>query len=133
MGRMGHYVIDADGHGGEPLGWRRRIPTAFESQMRTYIGAMKEKYKNLPGGGMQINQDNERNTERPADEFDFDVPMRPGMYDPALRLDDMDLEGIDVAVLFPPGSGEEWALSDPACVIRSGFWQTSKTSPRRRP
>jgi hypothetical protein len=26
----------------------------------------------------------------------------------------MDLEGIDVAVLFPPGSGEEWAMNDPA-------------------
>jgi predicted TIM-barrel fold metal-dependent hydrolase len=39
--------------------------------------------------------------------------MRPGMWDPRARLDDMDLEGIDVAVLFPPGAGEEWALLDP--------------------
>jgi predicted TIM-barrel fold metal-dependent hydrolase len=34
------------------------------------------------------------------------------MYDPAARIADMDLEGIDVAVLYPPGSGEEWALGD---------------------
>jgi predicted TIM-barrel fold metal-dependent hydrolase len=34
------------------------------------------------------------------------------MYDPAARLADMDLEGIDVAVLYPPGSGEEWAMDD---------------------
>jgi predicted TIM-barrel fold metal-dependent hydrolase len=34
------------------------------------------------------------------------------MYDPEPRMEDMDLEGIDVAVLFPPGSGEEWALGD---------------------
>jgi hypothetical protein len=28
MGRYGYgyYVIESDGHGGEPLGWRRRIP-----------------------------------------------------------------------------------------------------------
>jgi predicted TIM-barrel fold metal-dependent hydrolase len=40
--------------------------------------------------------------------------MRPGMYDPERRIADMDFEGIDVAVLFPPGSGEEWAMDDPA-------------------
>jgi len=34
MGRFGHYVIDADGHGGEPLDWRRRIPDAYLSRMR---------------------------------------------------------------------------------------------------
>jgi predicted TIM-barrel fold metal-dependent hydrolase len=112
MGRFGHYVIDADGHGGEPLGWRRRIPDAFKSQMRTYVAAMKEKYKGLPGGGMQVNADNTREEVRPEDDLEFDVPMRAGMYDPEQRMPDMDLEGIDCAVLFPPGSGEEWALDD---------------------
>ena len=33
------------------------------------------------------------------------------MSDPA-AVEDMDLEGIDVTVMFPPGSGEEWALGD---------------------
>jgi predicted TIM-barrel fold metal-dependent hydrolase len=112
MGRFGHYVIDADGHGGEPLGWRRRIPDAFVPQMRAYVGAMKERYKGLPGGGMQINAQNPRETERPDDDLDFDVPMREGMYDPEKRMPDMDLEGVDVSVLFPPGAGEEWALDD---------------------
>lgn len=113
MGRFGHYVIDADGHGGEPLGWRRRIPDAYQSQMRAYVAAMKEKYKGLPGGGMQVNADNTREVSRPEDDLEFDVPMRPGMYDPEQRMPDMELEGIDCAVLFPPGSGEEWALDDP--------------------
>ena len=54
MGRFGHYVIDADGHGGEPLGWRRRIPARFESTMREYVAAMRAKYVNLPGGGMRV-------------------------------------------------------------------------------
>ncbi|NQZ95963.1 MAG: amidohydrolase family protein [Myxococcales bacterium] len=117
MGRFGHYVIDADGHGGEPLDWRRRIPSEFLPQMRTWVRSLKEKYKDIPGGGMQINVENPREVVRPADDLDFDVPMRAGMYDPAQRLPDMDLEGIDVAVLFPPGSGEEWALSDPKFSI----------------
>ena len=112
MGRFGHYVIDADGHGGEPLGWRRRIPDAFKPQMRAYVAAMKEKYKGLPGVGMQVNAENARKTVRPDDDLEFDVPMRAGMYDPEQRMPDMELEGIDCAVLFPPGSGEEWALDD---------------------
>ncbi len=112
MGRFGHFVIDADGHGGEPLGWRRRIPRPFEDRMRAYVAAMKERYKGLPGGGMQLSEENPREAARPNDDLDFDVPMRAGMYDPEQRMPDMDLEGIDVAVLFPPGSGEEWALGD---------------------
>ena len=112
MGRFGHYVIDADGHGGEPLGWRRRIPDEFKPQMRQYVAQMKAKYKGLPGGGMQINEKNPRQESRPEDDLDFDVPMREGMYDPVARIADMDLEGIDVTIMFPPGSGEEWALSD---------------------
>jgi len=112
MGRLGHYVIDADGHGGEPSGWRRRIPKAFEPAMRKYVAVMKEHYRGLPGGGAQISAENPRDVERPEGELDFDVAHRPGMHDPARRIEDMDLEGIDVAVLFPPGSGEEWALGD---------------------
>ena len=49
MGRFGHYVIDADGHGGEPLGWRRRIPDEFKPQMRAYVAAMKARYGDLLG------------------------------------------------------------------------------------
>lgn len=112
MGRFGHYVIDADGHGGEPLGWRKRIPDQFKPQMRTYVAQMKEKYKGLPGGGMQVNENNPRETVRPDDDLDFDVPMRQGMYDPVARIEDMDLEGIDATIMFPPGSGEEFALGD---------------------
>ena len=111
MGRFGHYVIDADGHGGEPLGWRRRIDAKFHSQMREYVAAMRAKYTGLPGDG----QSRAGEHGLPADDdMEFAAPTQPGMYDPALRMSDMDLEGIDVAVLFPPGAGEEWALGDPA-------------------
>ena len=113
MGRFGYYVIDADGHGGEPQGWRRRIPKAWVPDMRRYVAAMKARYADLPGGGAQINEENPREAARPDDDLEFDVAQRPGMYDAARRLEDMDLEGIDLAVLYPPGSGEEWALGDP--------------------
>lgn len=118
MGRYGTYVIDADGHGGEPLGWRRRIPDAHRSQMVEYVRALKQHYARaagaVPGGGMQVNEHNPRQIVWDDDEFELTPPasMRAGMYDPVERLVDMDLEGIDVAVLFPPGSGEEFALGD---------------------
>jgi len=111
LGRFGHYVIDADGHGGEPLGWRRRIPNRFSSTMRAWVEAMRSKYQGLPGGGMRVAE------PKGAAGFGDDLlevggAMQPGMYDPEKRIPDMDLEGIDVAVLFPPGSGEEWAMGD---------------------
>lgn len=111
MGRLGHYVIDADGHGGEPLGWRKRIPDAFKSRMLEYVGSMKAKYTNLPGAGLRATEE-----AAPAaltdDDLELTSDMQPGMYDPVPRMKDMDEEGIDMTVLFPPGSGEEWALGD---------------------
>ncbi|MCG8591723.1 MAG: amidohydrolase family protein [Proteobacteria bacterium] len=114
MGRYGHYVIDADGHGGEPRGWRRRIESRFMPQMRDYVASMREKYKTVPGAGQRANFEDGGVGAAVDDELEFDGELRAGMTDPAKRLEDMDLEGIDVAVLFPPGSGEEWALGDPA-------------------
>jgi predicted TIM-barrel fold metal-dependent hydrolase len=113
MGRYGYYVIDADGHGGEPLDWRRRIPDAHRDRMIEYVSSMKRTFADMPGGGMQMSADNPRDFAPAQDPLDFDPPMREGMSDPVKRLDDMDLEGIDVTVMFPPGSGEEWALRDP--------------------
>ena len=111
----GYAVIDADGHGGEPARWRRRIPDTFRPRMAEYVASMKRTYADVPGGGLQLSDANPREaTWDDEDEVDFDPTMRPGMSDPAARLEDMDLEGIDVAVMFPPGSGEEWALGDPA-------------------
>jgi len=118
VGGNGFRVIDADGHGGEPVGWRRRIPDRFRPQMREYVAVLKQHYARaagaVPGGGMQVNEDNPVAIVWSDDEFELNPPssMRAGMYDPAARLEDMDLEGIDVAVLYPPGSGEEFALRD---------------------
>ena len=119
MGRYGHYVIDADGHGGEPLGWRRRVPEHFHSQVVDYVRQIKAHYSRaraaVPGAGMQAASRGGAGAGWATDDFEVNDPggMRSGMYDPVARLEDMDLEGIDVAVLFPPGSGEEFALHDP--------------------
>ncbi|HXY93148.1 MAG TPA: amidohydrolase family protein [Acidimicrobiia bacterium] len=118
MGRHGFVVVDADGHGGEPLDWRSRIPDRFRAEMVAYVRALKDHYgiagRSVPGGGMQVNEGNPATTVWSDDDFELSpaASMRPGMYDPAARVDDMDLEGIDVAVLFPPGTGEEFALHD---------------------
>ncbi|MBM4266177.1 MAG: amidohydrolase [Deltaproteobacteria bacterium] len=100
MGKFGYQVIDADGHGGERADWQDRVPerfkptlAAFREKCRAHYGRLK-----IPGGG----------TARKGDKFD----VRPGMNDPKLRLEDMDLEGIDVTVTFPGGAGEEWAMLD---------------------
>jgi predicted TIM-barrel fold metal-dependent hydrolase len=107
MGRFGHAVIDADGHGGEPRGWRRRIPDEYRSTMLDYVAAMKARYAGLPGGGNLAGD-----SAAADDPFEMPGSLRTGMVDPVARMPDMDLEGIDVAVLFPPGSGEEWAMDD---------------------
>jgi len=99
MGRFGHFVIDADGHGGEPADWQERLPRAFQPHMAARRERVKQQFANLPGVGVKET----RGTAR------VDSLSRPGMTDPRSRLEDMDLEGIDVTVMFPGGAGEEWA------------------------
>ena len=125
-------MIDADGHGGEPLGWRRRIPDRYSAQMREYVAQMKAKYKGLPGGGMQINDEQSaRARSDPTTTSTSTCRCARGMYDPAARIEDMDLEGIDVTVMFPPGSGEEFALGDVE-VLRRGVPHAERRARRVR-
>jgi predicted TIM-barrel fold metal-dependent hydrolase len=105
MGKYGFHVIDADGHGGEFANWQETIPDALKPRLAEFREKIKKHYGRLPlpGGGQA----------RPGDKFD----IRPGMNDPKLRLEDMDLEGIDVTVTFPGGAGEEWAMLDPEFAL----------------
>jgi len=109
MSMHGFRVIDADGHGGEISGWQRRIPAALQGKLEEWSARCKAHYAKLtiPGGGLS----------RPGDQFAARstvtrAEIRAGMFDPAERLKDMDLEGIDVTVNFTGGAGEEWALLD---------------------
>jgi hypothetical protein len=109
MGVNGYRVIDADGHGGELPDWQARIPTALADKLAAWKARCTEHYARLaiPGGGLA----------RSGDRYDHRssvtrAEVRDGMFDPAARLADMDLEGIDVTVNFTGGAGEEWALLD---------------------
>src|SRR5262249_56604007 len=100
MGRYGYYVVDADGHGGEPLGWRKRVPDRFRDRMVEYVRATKEHYgraaAKVPGGGMQIGDHNPREPVWAAADFEITPPtgVRPAMYEPDARLDDLGPAGL---------------------------------------
>jgi predicted TIM-barrel fold metal-dependent hydrolase len=100
MGRYGFEVIDADGHGGEEQNWHERLPAEHADDYVRWRARCAEHFGKLalPGAGLA----------RKGDAFE----QRAGMVDPKARLDDMDLEGIDVTVTYPGGAGEEWALLD---------------------
>jgi predicted TIM-barrel fold metal-dependent hydrolase len=88
-------AIDADGHLGLPdTGLSTYIDPSYRDKLAERDARQTRRFENLPGGGVRGN-------------------MRPGYADPVLRLPDMDLEGIEVSVLFGGGNGEEWAELDP--------------------
>jgi uncharacterized protein len=101
MGRYGYQVLDGDGHVAEPEAlWERyldkpyqeirpRIITDNRGVARYFIDGWlftKPPGKGVghPGGFIQV----------------AGVSKYAGAYDPQARLKDMDLEGIDIAVLF---------------------------------
>jgi hypothetical protein len=102
MGKYGYYVIDADGHGGDPQNWFERLPATFKPQWEERQRRIKSHFANLVGVGVKETKGTAR----------VDATQRAGMWDPKARLEDMDLEGIDEVVCFPGGAGEEWAGLD---------------------
>jgi predicted TIM-barrel fold metal-dependent hydrolase len=102
MGKYGHYVVDADGHGGDLPKWQDRLPPQFQPHMAARRERIKKQFANLPGVGVKETKGTAK----------LNSLERPGMTDPAARLEDMDLEGIDVTIMFPGGAGEEWAGLD---------------------
>jgi uncharacterized protein len=102
MGKYGHYVVDADGHGGDLPNWQERLPPQFQPHMAARREKIKKQFANLPGVGIKETKGTAK----------LNSLERAGMTDPKARLEDMDLEGIDVTVMFPGGAGEEWAGLD---------------------
>jgi uncharacterized protein len=102
MGKFGYYVIDADGHGGDPPNWWERLPPQWKPKWDERRARIKQHFANLPGVGVKETKGTAK----------LDMTERPGMSDPKARLADMDLEGIDQVVCFPGGAGEEWAGLD---------------------
>jgi len=107
MGKFGHHVIDADGHGGDLPNWQERLPRAFWPQWEERRARIKKQFANLPGVGIKETKGTAK----------LDSLERAGMTDPRARLEDMDLEGIDRTIMFPGGAGEEWAGLDRGFAI----------------
>jgi predicted TIM-barrel fold metal-dependent hydrolase len=102
MGKFGHHVVDADGHGGDIPSWFERLPSKFHPLWDQRRERIKTQFANLPGVGIKET----RGTAK------LNSLERAGMTDPKSRLEDMDLEGIDQTIMFPGGAGEEWAGLD---------------------
>ena len=107
MGKFGHYVVDADGHGGDLPNWQDRLPKEFQPHMAARRERIKTHFANLPGIGVKETKGTAK----------LDSLERAGMTDPKARLVDMDLEGIDATIMFPGGAGEEWAGLDRGFAI----------------
>ena len=44
MGKYGHHVIDADGHGGDLPNWQARIPSPFQPQWAARRERIKQQF-----------------------------------------------------------------------------------------
>ena len=89
-------VIDADGHVMEfTINWKEVLPEPLGQKA---LWAMQQ------GSRVYWPEPIVRETEGPMGPWHQD-PERSGMWDPHRRMKDMDLEGIDVAVLFGGGTG----------------------------
>ena len=127
MGRFGYHVVDADGHVFE-------TPTLYQRFCDTYLDA-----KHRPTFRDMLDEAQRRGAGTPIWSVRSKVPIlrldrqlgvveqkelppRKGgkdttkesqeRWDPQGRLEDMDLEGIDVAVIFPSGLSSFCALDD---------------------
>jgi len=98
-----YRVIDADGHVMEThpkaIGWAQNIEEPYRSQAPRHIPFrtgggrtfLEGKIWPMPFPG----------ADRDLDHDDFAVHVeREGMYDPHPRIKDMDIDGVDTAVLF---------------------------------
>jgi uncharacterized protein len=86
-------MIDADGHVLEQLQLPAEVVAAFDAT--------------LTGGSPPAPQD-----PAPTESAHVERMNRPGGFQPGPRLDDMDADGIDVAVLYPTFFGLRW-VPDP--------------------
>ena len=83
----------------------------FQQQTLANTLALDADVTKFGGSTYGLHQDHE--TARALNFLGF-APTISDFHALADRWHEFILEGIDVAVLFPPGSGEEWALGDAA-------------------
>jgi len=111
-------VIDADGHVVEPLlAWE-----AAPVEHRPRIHRDDAGYEHVVVGDQEILAVSLGLLATPGSDMARDrrIPLEealPGGYDPVKRLADMDIEGIDAAVLYPSVGLNCWAIDDPAAAV----------------
>jgi len=96
-------VIDADGHVMEDrVDWRERIDPAYRDRAPHLFRDFRNRPRILVEGRVWPIMEGPGigNPGIFSDAVPRENRYRPGMADPAARLQDMELEGIDVAVLF---------------------------------
>jgi uncharacterized protein len=112
-------IVDADGHVVEPLEAWASIPEAHRPQ----IHRDRSGYEHVVVGDKEILAVPLGTLARPGSTFDDTTAFRPlegaqpGGSDPVARLQDMDAEGIDQAVLYPSIGLYAWAIDDPAAAV----------------
>jgi predicted TIM-barrel fold metal-dependent hydrolase len=118
-------VVDADGHVLEPMSlWDRHLGTA-ERQWKPRVVRNDWGLDTVFVGSQQIVTAPLGLLGTPGSRMDEVDPERkipweeahPGGFDPVARLTDMDLEGIDVAVLYPSIGLNFWAVEEPAAAV----------------
>jgi len=112
-------VVDADGHVVEP----RDAWTSVAEPFRPVITSDRHGYEHVVVDGAEILAVPLGTLATPGARFSDPESFlsveqaHPGGSDPRARLADMDLEGIDQAVLFPSIGLYFWALDDPLAAV----------------
>ena len=116
---LGGSVVDADGHVVEPMSAWTSVPEAH----RPTVHRDRHGFEHVVVAGTEILAVPLGTLATPGAGFSDPATFRsleeawPGGWDPALRLTDMDAEGIDQAVLFPSVGLYFWALDDSFAAV----------------
>ncbi len=133
MGRYGYRVIDADGHVFEPPSLFRDFRDKYlDLEYRPVLGRIMDEARSKSGSPSvqlynlrsrlpPVRTDRPLGIPNPTERMERDGYKKGAkgaqvehMWDPQVRLPDMDLEGIDVAVVYPSGMSSFCAWEDTA-------------------
>lgn len=130
--KNGWKIVDCDGHVAEPFelyseycdpSFRERIPRRVDKNGKKTVIVDGKEYPNfVKYGGRPLGMEDDAKIPRPVQKG----PISAGGVDPRVRLQDMDKEGIDVAVLFSSGATSMCAIQAPdletACYRAYNRW-----------
>ncbi len=118
-GAAASAAIDADGHVLEPMtAWE-----ALPDEVRPRIEVDRTGYEHVIVGDREVVAVSLGLLATPGSKMSDTSAFKridealPGGYDPARRLADMDVEGIDAAVLYPSVGLNFWALDDSRAAV----------------